>query len=294
MTGKATGAAKGSPLRQRMIEQMRIANLAESTQTAYLFEVERLARHYRTSPAACCVAAGLALRRPVGRLAAAGAVAPRAPLGIASAVGLPMRFRVALTPLVPGRRARAAIGRSAIHGGRACLAEAGGPAFGPARAFRGPPVVAAGLAHRPAFLGRDIAAADAEAGGPALGTTATAALAVGEARGFGVAPRLALRPRPGVTGAVGGETPFGARLALGTLRERRHPAALDAEARGLALGVLAAAALAVAGSGGFGSSPRLMRSMAAAASRRRSSTVLSPAGPSVARFRPAGPLDWTM
>ena len=29
MTGKATGAAKGSPLRQRMIEQMRIANLAE-------------------------------------------------------------------------------------------------------------------------------------------------------------------------------------------------------------------------------------------------------------------------
>ena len=51
MTGKATGAAKGSPLRQRMIEQMRIANLAESTQSAYLFEVERLARHYGTSPA---------------------------------------------------------------------------------------------------------------------------------------------------------------------------------------------------------------------------------------------------
>ncbi len=51
MTGKAAGAAKGSPLRQRMIEQMRIANLAESTQSAYLFEVERLARHYGTSPA---------------------------------------------------------------------------------------------------------------------------------------------------------------------------------------------------------------------------------------------------
>ena len=51
MTEKATGAAKGSPLRQRMIEQMRIANLAQSTQSAYLFEVERLARHYRTSPA---------------------------------------------------------------------------------------------------------------------------------------------------------------------------------------------------------------------------------------------------
>ena len=51
MTGKAAGAAKGSPLRQRMIEQMHIANLAESTQSAYLFEVERLARHYGTSPA---------------------------------------------------------------------------------------------------------------------------------------------------------------------------------------------------------------------------------------------------
>ena len=34
-----------------MIEQMRIANLAESTQIAYLFEIERLARHYGTSPA---------------------------------------------------------------------------------------------------------------------------------------------------------------------------------------------------------------------------------------------------
>ena len=51
MSGKAAGAAKGSPLRQRMIEQMRIANLAESTQIAYLFEVERLARHSGTSPA---------------------------------------------------------------------------------------------------------------------------------------------------------------------------------------------------------------------------------------------------
>ena len=46
MTEKATGGAKGSPLRQRMIEQMRIANLAESTQIAYLFEIERLAKHY--------------------------------------------------------------------------------------------------------------------------------------------------------------------------------------------------------------------------------------------------------
>ena len=33
-----------------MIDQMRIANLAESTQLAYLFEIERLAKHYGTSP----------------------------------------------------------------------------------------------------------------------------------------------------------------------------------------------------------------------------------------------------
>ena len=51
MTDKTTSGAKGSPLRQRMIDQMRIANLAESTQHAYLFEVERMARHYATSPA---------------------------------------------------------------------------------------------------------------------------------------------------------------------------------------------------------------------------------------------------
>ena len=51
MTGKAAGGAKGSPLRQRMIDQMHIANLAASTQTAYLFEVERMAKHYGASPA---------------------------------------------------------------------------------------------------------------------------------------------------------------------------------------------------------------------------------------------------
>ncbi len=168
-----------------------------------------------------------------------------------------MRLRAALTPFVPVGGARAAIGRSAGHRGRACLAQAGGPAFGPARAFRGPPVVAAGLAHRPAFLGRDIAAADAEAGRAAFGTTAAATLAVGQARGFGIAPRLALGSRPRVTGAGGGETPFGAGPALGTLRERRRPAALDAEARGLALGVLPAAAFAVGPSPGFGIANRL-------------------------------------
>ena len=34
-----------------MIEQMRIANLAESTQYSYLYEIERLAGHYKPSPA---------------------------------------------------------------------------------------------------------------------------------------------------------------------------------------------------------------------------------------------------
>ena len=63
--------------------------------------------------------------------------------------------------------------------------------------------------------------------------------------GFGIAPRPALRPCPGVTRAVGGETFLGARRALGTLRERRGPAALDAQPRGLPLGVLPAVALAV-------------------------------------------------
>ena len=51
MSEKEVGTAKGSPLRQRMIEQMRIANLAASTQTSYLFEVERMAKHYGASPA---------------------------------------------------------------------------------------------------------------------------------------------------------------------------------------------------------------------------------------------------
>ena len=45
MTGKAAGGTKGSALRQRMFDQMRIANLAKSTQRAYIFEIERLARH---------------------------------------------------------------------------------------------------------------------------------------------------------------------------------------------------------------------------------------------------------
>ena len=51
MTENVAGRVKSSPLRQRMIDQMRIANLAASTQSAYLFEVERMAKHYGASPA---------------------------------------------------------------------------------------------------------------------------------------------------------------------------------------------------------------------------------------------------
>ena len=51
MIEKAASAAKGSALRRRMVDQMRIANLAESTQSAYIFEIDRLARNYGASPA---------------------------------------------------------------------------------------------------------------------------------------------------------------------------------------------------------------------------------------------------
>jgi integrase/recombinase XerD len=37
-------------LRQRMIEDMQLRNLAPSTQTAYLKEITRFARHFGTSP----------------------------------------------------------------------------------------------------------------------------------------------------------------------------------------------------------------------------------------------------
>ena len=47
MTGKALNGTKGSPLRQRMIDQMRIANLAETTRYAYVLEVEHLAVNRR-------------------------------------------------------------------------------------------------------------------------------------------------------------------------------------------------------------------------------------------------------
>ena len=51
MTGKAVAATTGTPLRQRMIDQMRIANLAESTCITYIGEIEHLAKHYNASPA---------------------------------------------------------------------------------------------------------------------------------------------------------------------------------------------------------------------------------------------------
>ena len=51
MTGTTAEGTTGSPLRQRMIDQMRIANFAESTQTSYIGEIEHLAKHYKASPA---------------------------------------------------------------------------------------------------------------------------------------------------------------------------------------------------------------------------------------------------
>ena len=47
-----------TPLRQRMINDMTVRGLAESTKGSYLRSVTRLARHYRRSPeriSACCL-----------------------------------------------------------------------------------------------------------------------------------------------------------------------------------------------------------------------------------------------
>ncbi len=119
------------------------------------------------------------------------------------------------------------------------------------------PVVAAGLAHRPALLGREGPAADAQPGRPTLGAAAAAALSVGQSTGFRNERRSALGSRSCVTGAVGSKTPFGAMPALGPFRERRDPAALDADAGGPALGVLAAVALTVGAAPGLGIARRL-------------------------------------
>jgi len=203
------------------------------------------------------VAAGLALGRPVGRLAAARAVAPGAPLGIALAVRLPLRLQVP----PPGADLGAGVAISLAVGRRrrAMNAEAGRPAFGMARTFRGPPVVAARLAHRPAFRGRDVAATDAEAGCPAGLAAPAAALPAGAAPGLGIASAIRdpLGIRPGMTGAVLGPVLLGAGLAGGVIRARGGPAALGADAGSLALGVLPAAALALIAFRLLGIAPRL-------------------------------------
>jgi len=51
MTETAADGTSGTLLRQRMIDQMRIANFAQSTQTSYIGEIEQLAKHYKASPA---------------------------------------------------------------------------------------------------------------------------------------------------------------------------------------------------------------------------------------------------
>jgi integrase/recombinase XerD len=39
-----------TPLRQRMLHDMQIRNLAENTQKSYLIQVASFARHFRRSP----------------------------------------------------------------------------------------------------------------------------------------------------------------------------------------------------------------------------------------------------
>jgi hypothetical protein len=39
-----------TPLRERMLHDMQIRNLAENTQKSYLLQVSRFARHFRRSP----------------------------------------------------------------------------------------------------------------------------------------------------------------------------------------------------------------------------------------------------
>ena len=50
MTEKAANGATDTPLRQKMIDQMCIAGLAENTQTSYIGEIEQLAKHFKASP----------------------------------------------------------------------------------------------------------------------------------------------------------------------------------------------------------------------------------------------------
>ena len=41
-----------TPLRQRMLDDMRVRNLAPQTQTSYIERVAQFARHFHTSPRA--------------------------------------------------------------------------------------------------------------------------------------------------------------------------------------------------------------------------------------------------
>ena len=45
-----TATTHTTPLRQRLIEQMQIANLADTTRECYVREIRRLAEHYGQSP----------------------------------------------------------------------------------------------------------------------------------------------------------------------------------------------------------------------------------------------------
>ena len=46
----ATTRTNPTPLRQRLIEQMQIANFADSTRESYVREIRRLAEYYAQSP----------------------------------------------------------------------------------------------------------------------------------------------------------------------------------------------------------------------------------------------------
>ena len=64
MTGKAADGTTVTPIRQKMIDQMQIAGLAERTQAIYIGEIEQLARHLHDL-------AGRPRCRPAARLGSA-------------------------------------------------------------------------------------------------------------------------------------------------------------------------------------------------------------------------------
>ncbi len=50
MSHRVNGAKPNSPLRQTTIDYMKLRNLSENTQRRYLYELDKLSRHYRCSP----------------------------------------------------------------------------------------------------------------------------------------------------------------------------------------------------------------------------------------------------